>query len=180
MTCSEFLADFSSFHDEDPSLRDAGAFHAHLEACPSCRRYRDVVERGVALLRELPPPTAREDLQDRIRHSIYTYEEERRRARDSQGSSRVMAIVATAAVLAALLWSPRVWEGEPSVDLAPIVVQAPGPGPSGPFTLTRTGASTSAAFLELELWTESNALLYEHSPLFQRSREPGLVRTGLR
>jgi anti-sigma factor RsiW len=179
MTCSDFLAGFSEFYDADPSLKNAEAFRAHLDACSSCRRYHEVVRRGAELLRDLPPAGSRADFHDRLRHSIYTHEEEQRRDRGSLGSSAMMAVVAIAAVLAVLIWTPSIWVGEPSVDLAPIVVHTPGPEAPAPFPVSRAGSASSATFLELELWTQSNTLLYERSPLYQRSREPGLVRTGL-
>lgn len=51
---------------------------------------------------------------------------------------------------------------------------------------TRAGAlpSTTAegprGLEGLDLWRESNELLYQHSSLYLRYRQPGLVRTGLR
>lgn len=189
MTCSEFLAGFSDYYDSDPGASSRGRFEEHLRACRSCARYRDVVDRGVEALRSLPPSPLREDFRDRLRHSIYDYEEERRHSGGTLGASPVMLMVAAAAVVAAVLGGPFLFRREPSVEIAPIVVQRPPeprprPQPSLldpiPEAPTVRVVQDTPRLEALELWERSNALLYEHSPLYQRYRDPGLVRTGLR
>ena len=98
-----------------------------------------------------------------------------------------MAIVATAAVVSALVWTPLGdLDGgrEPSVALPPIIAQGPELAPLRAEipSLSEARASSLVA-LPLageELWEESNELLYQHSPLYFRHREASLVRTGLR
>jgi anti-sigma factor RsiW len=182
MKCSEFLARFSDFYDEGASSSDRTAFSGHLEGCPSCRRYLEVVRRGVALLREIPPVEPREDLHDRLRHAVYSLEEERRRGKASSGASGVMAIVAVAAVLAVFIWTPLVRSVEPNIELTPIVARRPAPLPFVPLATPRpmVPLPPGGLFAESDLWSRSNSLLYLHSNLGRRYREPGLVRIGLR
>lgn len=181
MKCSEFLARFSDFYDGGAPEPDRVAFSAHLEGCASCRRYLEVVRRGVDLLRELPPIEPREDLPERLRHAVYSLEEERRRRRSSPGASGVMAMVAAAAVLAMLVWTPLLRNVEPTVELTPIVARRPAPLPFVPLAVPRPAPTTqsSALFAESDLWSRSNALLYQHSNLGRRYRASGLVRIGI-
>jgi len=181
MTCSEFIARFSEYRDEDPTLTDREAFVCHLDSCRSCRRYADVLSRGVALLRGSGSVVPRADLRDRIRHSIYTREEEeRRRGRHSFDASGVLAVAAVGALVAFMVWSPWAPVSEPTVELPPLVAASPPPAPVHPlFRTTASGASPISASQE-GLWTQSNVLLLEHSPVRGRSSGAGLVRTGVR
>ena len=99
----------------------------------------------------------------------------------------MMLLVAAWTVLAIVLGAQLVWDFDPSVELAPIVVQGPAedgdPEPSLRISVVGSGTPRAepASWLEsLDLWAGSNVLLYEHSRLYQRNREPELVRTGLR
>jgi len=158
-----------------------------MEGCPSCTRYQKVVDQGVGLLRDTPPPRLREDFADRLRHSIYTLEDrERTRRHRPHGPSGggAMAVVAAAVVVVATIWTPILFEETPSVDLPAIVVSAP-EGPmeeaTQPSRALTVGSFQSMPSLlqDPDLWTGSNSLLYEHSILYQRSRNPNMVRTGL-
>ena len=181
MKCAEFLARFSEYYDAEPGSEGRAPFEEHLAGCPSCARYLAVFRKGVELFRELPPSLPRDDFRERLRYSIYRYDEERRRERHSLGASPVMLLVATMTVLTIVIGAPLFWDSDPSVELAPIVVQSP--TPSLGLTVVAPGATRpeSGSWLESsDLWAGSNVLLYEHSRLYQRSREPGLVLTGLR
>jgi hypothetical protein len=187
MSCSDFLDRFSEFRDGEIPPREAEGFREHLEACASCRRYIAVLERGIELLREGPSPELSSDFRERLQYSIYGLEEARRRRRLTGGGTKTMAIVATAAVVSTVIWTPLGDLGrdaEPSVELPPIVAQGPEVPPEGPRIPTLSEArANSLVALPLsgeELWEESNALLYQHSPLYFRHREVSLVRTGLR
>ncbi len=187
MKCAEFLARFSEYHDTDPALEGRAAFEEHLARCRSCARYLAVFCRGVELLRKLPPSRPREDFRERLRYSIYRFEDEERRKRHALGASPMMLLVAAWTVLAIVLGAQLVWDFDPSVELAPIVVQGPAedgdPEPSLRISVVGSGTPRAepASWLEsLDLWAGSNVLLYEHSRLYQRNREPELVRTGLR
>jgi hypothetical protein len=89
--------------------------------------------------------------------------------------------------VSAVVWTP-LWdfagEPEPSVDLPPIVAQGPDVPLEGPripsLSDARASSLVALPLADQELWEESNALLYQHSPLYFRHREASLVRTGLR
>jgi hypothetical protein len=141
-----------------------------------------VVRRGVRLLQEVPPIEPRHDFQDRLRHAVYSIEEERRRNKGAAGASGVMAVVAIAAVLAVLVWTPNFRVAEPTVELTPIVARQPASPPLFPLATSRprVAPAPGALFAETDLWSGSNHLLYLHSDLGRRYREPGMVRVGLR
>jgi anti-sigma factor RsiW len=187
MSCSDFLDRFSEFRDGEVPPGEAEEFRKHLESCASCRRYASVLDRGVELLKEAPSPGLPTDFRDRLQYSIYSLEEERRRRRLTGGGTKTMAVVATAAVVSAVIWTPigdLARQAEPAVELPPIVAQSPEVPLEGPRipSLSDDRASTLVALplAGQELWEESNALLYQHSPLYFRHREASLVRTGLR
>jgi hypothetical protein len=187
MSCSDFLDRFSEFRDGDVPPGEAEGFRMHLESCASCRRYVSVLDRGIELLKDGPAPELPSDFSDRLQYSIYGLEEERRRRRLTGGGTKAMAVVATAAMVSAVIWTPLAdlgQEAEPLVELPPIVAQDPelpleGPGiPS--LSDERASSLVALPLAGQELWEESNALLYQHSPLYFRHREASFVRTGLR
>jgi hypothetical protein len=92
-----------------------------------------------------------------------------------------MTLLATVAVVAAVMFTSLITEPDSAVDLPPLVVEAP-TAPIRSILERRVPLPVSMAlpFEETDLWTRSNALLYRHSSLYQRHREPGLVLTGLR
>ncbi len=179
MKCSDFLSRFSDYYDGDPSLEDRDAFEEHLDSCASCRRYDEVVRRGVEFLKKLPSPDPRDDFQARLQHSIYRLDEERRRRRSPMGGSGTMAAVAVVAILLAVLWTPILLETEPVAELPRIVVEHPVNSAPASQATSRLESEPLSPFEDSNLWTQSNVLLYRNSQLFQRHREPGLVRTGL-
>jgi anti-sigma factor RsiW len=184
MECSEFLSGFSDFRDGLLSSDESNGFHTHLESCPSCRRYAQVLSTGVDLLRALPAAAPREDFRARLRHSIYSIEEERRRRRVPRGGVGMMSLVAMAAIVSVAVCTPFFWESNPSVELPAIVAQEPAPAaPIAPVLPRSVPAATNVVALPLadqQLWAESNALLYQHSSLYLRYKEPSLILTGLR
>ena len=91
-----------------------------------------------------------------------------------------MSLVAMAAIVATLVLTPVFWESEAVVDLPPIVVQRPAAQPAPVIPVPSPPALVYLPFQGQDLWTRSNSLLYEYSSLYQRYREPNLVRTGLR
>ena len=189
MTCSDFLARYSDYRDGSLSGDEHTAADAHVEGCDSCRRYHRVVSRGVALLRELPTPRVRGDLESRVRHSVYSMEEaERARRYRPYGPTGggAMALVAAAVLVVAMLWTPTLFDNEPTVELPAIVVSEPleqerDPASGQVFAVPpreRAEPQPSRVY-ESKLWAGSNSLLFEHSSLYQRHRDPALVRAGL-
>jgi anti-sigma factor RsiW len=187
MNCSEFLARFSDFRDGELDPEDRSVFEAHLEVCGSCSSYERVVNRGVRLLRDIPPPRLRDDFGDRLRHTIYSLEDrERSRRHRPHGPSGggAMAVVAAAVLVVAVLWTPTLFDETPSVDLPAIVVEPPVTVADGSTDVVRAqgweGIQLRPSLVyDADLWTGANILLYEHSSLYQRSRDPELVRAGL-
>ena len=187
MTCSDFLFCYTGFNDGDLSPEDSRRCADHLESCAACQRYNEVLIQGIDLFRTMPAEKPAEDFRARLQHSIYALGEERRRRRIPQGGSGTMPLVAMAAIVATVVLTPFLWEPEAVVDLPPIVVQGPVvrgvpvPPDARPAAVDPGPAAVVAeSFEELDLWTRSNALLYQHSSLYFRYREPSLVRTGLR
>jgi len=175
MKCSDFLSGYTDLRDGELSVAEARPYDEHRSACPTCRRYDRVVSRGTDLLRAVPVEPRKEDFQARLEHSIYALHEEHRRRRMSRAGSGAMSLLATAAVVAAVMLASLIGKQDAAVDLPPLVVE----GPSAPLQslLVRSPYPVS---VEMDLWNRSNALLYQHSSLYLRYREPGLVLTGLR
>lgn len=187
MTCSDFLAEFSDFRDGRLDPEDQAIYESHLKACRSCRQYQEVVERGVSLLKHRPAPPLRDDFGARLRHSIYSLEDrERLRRHRPHGPSGggAMALVAAAALVVAMIWTPVLLDETPSVDLPAIVVNGPDGTAAVTADFTRgselVGIQNKPSLVyDPDLWTGANALLYEHSVLYQRTRDPSLIRAGL-
>lgn len=181
MTCSDVLARFSEFYDGDAPEEHREAFEVHLAGCPSCRRYREVVDRGIELLRSLPHQRPRDDFRPRLQHAIYHVDQDRARRRSSSSlaGTGAMGLVAAVAILAAILWTPVLFDEVPAVELPPVVVNSPGaPAPADVDATTPARGTRPASFLDANLWAQPNTLLFEYSTL-QRQREAGMVRTGL-
>ncbi|MEX2530068.1 MAG: zf-HC2 domain-containing protein [Gemmatimonadota bacterium] len=190
MTCSEFLAQYSEYLDHEDEVGDCAAFEEHLADCASCRRYDQVVTRGLSLLHEIPPPILRGDFRDRLRHSLYTIDEEervRRQRPDPATGGGAMAVVAAVAVVLAVGLTPKLWDTTPSVELPAIVVDGPvgetmavGVVPLELQTLPPISRSRPTLVYEADLWEGATTLLYENSSLLQRHRGTGtLIQTGL-
>lgn len=96
-----------------------------------------------------------------------------------------MALVAAAVLVVVAVWTPNLWERTPSVELPVLVVQGPDtvaeglPYVLGPAPVGLTGPAIPPLMVDGDLWSGSNVLLYEHSPLYHRYRNPALVRAGL-
>jgi hypothetical protein len=181
MTCSDFLLRYTDLRDGELSVDDARRFGEHLDVCTVCRRYDQVISRGTEVLRTVPTEGPKDDFRARLQHSIYALHEERRRRRVPRPGSGAMTLFATIAVVAAVMFTSLIPEPDSAVDLPPLVVEAP-IAPVRSILERRVPLPVSMAlpFEETDLWTRSNALLYRHSSLYQRHREPGLVLTGLR
>lgn len=180
MTCSDFIRNFSDYIDGkgDSGLREKA--ERHLDGCADCSRYVDVFERGRRLLRGFPEVEVSDDFRPRLRHRIY-HIEDRAALEASSGSAATAATALAMAVLVVLAaWSPMM-TGNPSVDLAPIVVTTPPPRPVGlrPTALLGTPAA-GLRFPEAasNVWDGRGRLLFQYSPL---ARGTGLsrVRPGL-
>ena len=171
MTCYDFQNRFSDFFDgtAEPSfLREADA---HLAECVDCRRYRDVVTQGSAILRRMPPVVVADDFFPRLQHRIYHLEDGPALGQaDMTGSGATVATAVAVAVLIVLAaWSPALMR-PPQVALAPIVVSQPEPRALGvrPLLLwtgsAQTTQSSSVSAVDQGLWDDPQ-LFVRYSPL---------------
>ncbi len=187
MNCDEFLERFSEFRDREVADEESTAFEGHVAECDSCRRYREVVDRGVEVARSLEGLRPRSDFQERLRHRIYHADLTEAKKGRSGSSPFVTLALAGAAVLAGIgAWGPMATTvfQPPAVELPPISASAPAseahlvPIQTGDRTVP---ATRSPAFLsQSDLWAQSGQLLYEHSTLYHRSRAGTLIQaTGL-
>lgn len=183
MSCSDFIDRFSDYFD---GVGD-GAFvqeaETHLASCASCRRYREVVERGAELFRAVPGVAVRADFYPRLKHRIYHMEDARALSRGSAGSATTAAtILGMAVLLSVVAWSPLMRSDRTQVELSPIVVSFPSssrsPGLRPPPVDLSSGSFAYGPFgrRSRALWDRPHALLWEYSPLYERYGPNGAFR----
>lgn len=186
--CRDFLARFSDYRDGLLGPGEAAAFDDHLEGCPVCRRYRDVLDRAVSVLRQNPVPGAEGHFRARLQHRLLSEVNERKASLGRIGSGApltVTAVLAVAFLIAVAAWWP--WLGGRSQD----------PGEGGRVADV-TGAATSSRESAIrvpspglippaitaqpapeDLWEFSTPLLYEYSPLRRGQQSAAPVQSGL-
>ncbi len=176
MDCQDFLQGFSDYYD---GSCDPGPFEAHVGRCERCRRYERVIREGVNLVRDAPPLDLSPEFRARLHHRIFHVRDE---VTSGSGSGATTAtILAIALALAVAAWSPSLWQSEILVELPPIVVSEAPPRAQSTALGTRPvlGPLPDFSVGEANLWSNSHSLLYQYSPLSDRQRRGGLVRTGL-
>ena len=172
MNCSDFVARFTEYLDGSAARVELEVMDAHLDGCPSCRRYKAVVEHGALLLRSLPPPELREDFEPRLRHRIYHVEDLRKLSDHASSGTPALSVLGMALVLTAVAWSPALRGDAPVIELDPIVVdRAPTRAPARAGVRPASGYLRPASLTDLDrgLW-DNTTILYEYSPLYQRYR----------
>lgn len=186
MDCNEFLERYSDFRDgadlgPEPEAGGAQAFEAHLEACPTCRRYHEVIEQGTNLLRDLGPLPLQDDFRDRLQHRIYSADLSQRRPRDLGTATPLMIGLAAAGVVAVVAaWGPMLEAVAPVPTASLPAISAAVPEAVLLRPAVSGGANRApAALVQPDFWAQSHQLLYEHSPLNQRNRDGGIVRAGV-
>jgi hypothetical protein len=185
MTCTEFVERFSDYHDGAATEAQIREAEEHIAICRSCRRYRDVVARGAALLRSLPEPDVREDFVHRLQHRLYHVDEEAALHRHTMSGTNVLTVFGMALVLTAVAWSPTFREKAPVIELAPIVVSRPPVTRARPVTFSALSTARSADAMRASgLWDDAHTLLFEYSRLARRYghgsafRQAGLQEDG--
>ena len=173
MNCSEFQNRFSDYYDGTGEPAFVMEVSRHLDGCPECRRYRDVVEQGIQVLRAVPSPSVTDDFLPRLQHRIYHLEDgpalSRRETTAGSATTTTTALV-IAMVIAAAAWSPALVRA-PEVVLEPVVVTQPEPRVVGIRTpdyrdllaLEPVG-SDDASLIHQGLWDDP-MLLTRYSPL---------------
>lgn len=182
MTCQSFLQGFSEYRDgvADPAVRRAA--EGHLRSCADCRRYRDVVERGLEVLRETRGPELPADFEARLRHRLFHVDEEEALHRHVTSAATGFSVLGVALLLSVVAWSPVLVPQEPEVELSPIVVSsAPNPFGFRPAWFAAPPPSGAARFAgDADLWSDTHTLLFQHSSLSQSSQQRArLRRTGV-
>ena len=191
MTCSDYIKNFSDLIDGNTAEEDLQAFEEHLHECSACSRHRHVIEQGSALLRTLPKPKLSENFVPRLRHRLY-HVDDQHTLRSATSVAMPAALLTVAVVLLIVSWLPVIRDTTPEIALETVVVEQP------LLQVTRQPSvmsSSSSGFViypfadlseralsdfRQELWDEAHALLFEYSPLSQRSRQRGVLRpTGL-
>ncbi len=101
MNCREFLDRYSEFLDGELDSAGEAVFRRHVEGCPSCARYDDVVRRGVSCLCELEPVEP-----GRPARLLEVIREAESRPVPRAAAVGALGALAIAGVLAAIAWSP--------------------------------------------------------------------------
>ena len=187
MTCSEYFKNFSDFIDGNTAEEDVRAFEEHLNECAACSRHRRVIEQGSALLRTLPKPKLSENFVPRLRHRLY-HVDDQYSLRSAASVATPAALLAMAVILIIVSWLPVFRDATPEIALETVVVEQPplqvmrqpsvmSPSSSGFVVYPFADVSERAlSDFRQELLTEAHALLFEYSPLSQRSRQRGVLR----
>jgi anti-sigma factor RsiW len=177
MNCSDFLASYTDYRDGVIATEATEAIRAHLNACPSCRRYANVLEHGASVLRSLPTPELREDFKPRLRHRLYHVDDGRALNAHLSGAP-TLTVLGIAIILTALAWTPAFRASPRDVRLEPIVVdRAPRrASPVVPVSLTPLGVFGTKRPGDLDVGLWDRTLLYEYSALSQRYNQRARAR----
>ena len=180
MTCSEFQNRFSDYYDGTGEAAFMTAASRHLDGCAECRRYRDVVEQGIQILKAVPSPSVSDDFLPRLQHRIYHLEDGSALSRRETAGSATTTTTALVigALIAAAAWSPALVR-PPEVVLEPIVVSQPEPRVVGIRTpdyrpLLALEPENETSVIHQGLWDDPR-LLTRYSPLAS-----GRARSALR
>lgn len=178
MDCAEFVGGFSEVVDGTAPEEKRKASELHLTECPSCRRYRDVLDAGTRILRSLPRPELSRDFRPRLRHRLFHVADEELWDLQAASATPALTVLAMAVILTVVAWSPVLGRA-PVVELEPIVVSRP---PSHralrPVNAMPGFQPTARSWADLSkgLWDDPRALLYEYSELSQRYRRASAAR----
>ena len=183
MTCTEYLEGFSEYVDGRCTGAEASAFEEHRASCEPCARYTRVCAEGATLLQAFSSIRVDEDFESRLEHRIHGLRNELAIARTMGSGGSTAAVLSIAAILLVLAWSPLLFTREIQVELAPITVSRPGPRTFGialPAVSIRPGSRSPAALgLDGDLWSASDALFREYSPVQKRYRDGRSARSGV-
>jgi len=124
MLCNDFIENHADFRDRLMDEAARGAYERHLLHCPRCRRYDQVVDRGVALYCDLPTPTASPDFMPRLLHRIYHLEDAVRLTSKRALGNAVLVAVAGVGFLT-VVWLPFATRMSVEVQLPMVAVDAP-------------------------------------------------------
>lgn len=127
MDCKEFLSSYTDYRDGLLSDGEGARAEVHLSGCASCRRYTEVVSKGVRELRSLPSVSTTDDFRPRLQHRIYHVADGDDFFGDSSRGSGTTAVAAVgiAILLTAAAWSPVLRQAGETITLPALVVNGP-------------------------------------------------------
>lgn len=175
--CAEFLARFSEYWDDFDRPAERVEMEAHLARCSRCRGYARAFRDGVQLVRSLPTLEVPEDFRPRLDHRIYHLEDGAAIAMGTVGSgATTLAVVAMAALLAIVAWTPAFRGARPSAEEPPVVAEEM--TSTQPIFTERATPSTFFGKLspvpsirfEDGFWGDTHQLLFEYSSISERRR----------
>lgn len=134
-TCRWCVDLYSDYRDDRVDLTTRTAVLAHLDSCPTCRRYDRVIRTGVSVLRECekerPGRIDRRPGISTLPDRAWAIEKLESTALGTAGSGVTTAGVAMVAlVLGAFAWIPFLAPGTPEVEVAPVLAADPAPDPA--------------------------------------------------
>ena len=183
MNCTDVVECFTDYLDGASAPSEEIAIEEHLQQCPECSRYRDVLIHGTELLRDLPEPDLKDDFTPRLEHRLYHVDDDRAIAAHSGARIQAVTVVGIALLLTGVAWSPTLFVREPAVELPVIVVDEPplrGAGDTSysiPIDVLGSNPLGQGAELKENIWV--NQLIYDYSPLSDRyERRPRVRRVG--
>jgi len=188
MTCSDFVARLSEYIDGAAPVEELREAEQHVAGCPSCSRYRAVVERGVELLRGLPLPEVPEDFHPRLQHRLYHVDAGAALGGPASSVAPGLTVVGVALVFMAIAWAPMLRAAAPEVELPAIEVSRPPMAlryrstRAYPFNAAlddRSRARRESSVRPADLWDDAPALFSEYSALSHGHRSSSMERTGL-
>jgi hypothetical protein len=122
--CDELLARYGDYVDGLLTPVQVARLQLHIETCASCGRYDRIMQRGLELVRDLPPVEPSPDFEQRLQHRLYHVDDAAALAAQRPTAGAV-ATFAVASVLALLAWSPVLFSTEdgPAVAVTATEVQ---------------------------------------------------------
>lgn len=124
MCCEEFIASYTEYCDGRLSAEMRDRFEKHIDACDSCRRYRNVLDRGVAMWRALPAASASPDFLPRLQHRLYHLDDAGKLSPRQHLGSAALVAVASVGFLA-MSWLAFATRIAVEVELPPMAAKAP-------------------------------------------------------
>jgi hypothetical protein len=184
MECSEFLARSTEWLDKKIPEEEYREMEDHLSGCSDCRQYQSTLAQGLKLLRALPPLEVPSDFRPRLTHRIYHVEDGAGIARESLGSgATTIAVMAVAALMAFVAWTPRAGIPQVTVELPAVVVARPPASSFTPRRGNRTFSRRPSLFTSADyrdgIWGDTHQTLFEYSSLSNRRRGRVMSAVGL-
>ena len=125
MDCEKFLESYSDYLDRRLEVYPLPEYVRHLRSCRSCEEYDRVMRQGLHLCRQLRPPDTTPDFASDLRSSIHDLQDRLEQREGPSARATAVATLTAAAVLAAAAIPALRGDGG-SVQLPPVVVEAPG------------------------------------------------------